>query len=128
MIVLDENFTESQCQLLRGWRMRPRQIGRDLGRAGMKDEEIPVLLRSLDAPTFFTRDLGSFRRDACHSRYCIVCLEVGEGEAALFVRKVLRHPALNSSARRQGMIVRASHVGLSLRSLGSEAALPWGQK
>lgn len=41
MIVLDENFTESQRQLLRGWRVWVRQIGFEVGRAGMKDEEIP---------------------------------------------------------------------------------------
>jgi hypothetical protein len=38
--VLDENIVESQRQLLHGGRIRVRQIGHDLGRAGMPDEEI----------------------------------------------------------------------------------------
>lgn len=40
MILLDENFPESQHQLLRSWRIRPQQIGYEIGRKGMQDEEI----------------------------------------------------------------------------------------
>ncbi len=57
MLVLDENIIESQAQLLRGWRFSPRQIGVDVGRQGMKDDEVIPLLHSLHQPTFFTRDL-----------------------------------------------------------------------
>jgi hypothetical protein len=39
MNVLDENIIESQRQLLKAWRIRPKQIGRDLGRKGMKDQQ-----------------------------------------------------------------------------------------
>jgi hypothetical protein len=38
MNVLDENFPESQRQLLRGWRIPIRQIGYEVGRKGMKEE------------------------------------------------------------------------------------------
>lgn len=34
-----------------------------LGRKGLKDEEIEVLLRRLRQPTFFTRDLGFYTPD-----------------------------------------------------------------
>ena len=34
MIVLDENFPESQRQLLRGWRFRIHQVGYEVGRKG----------------------------------------------------------------------------------------------
>jgi hypothetical protein len=45
MIVLDENFPESQRQLLRGWRVPARQIGYDVGRKGLKDDQvIPFLM------------------------------------------------------------------------------------
>ena len=37
MILLDENFPESQRQLLRGWRIPVRQIGVETGRKGMTD-------------------------------------------------------------------------------------------
>lgn len=52
MIVLDENFTQSQRQLLKSWRIPIRQIGYEVGRAGMKDDEIPHLLHQLHRPTF----------------------------------------------------------------------------
>ena len=46
MNVLDENIPEDQRQLLRSWRIRAYQIGREIGRQGLKDEQqiIPLLL------------------------------------------------------------------------------------
>jgi hypothetical protein len=38
--ILDEQVLESQRQLLRSWRIPIRQIGHDIGRKGMKDQEI----------------------------------------------------------------------------------------
>ena len=44
MIILDENIPESQRAVLRSRRIALRQIGQDIGRKGMKDNEvIPVL-------------------------------------------------------------------------------------
>ena len=63
MIVLDENFTESQRQLLRGWRISVRQIGYDIGRSGMDDDEIIPFLLRLRRPTFFTLDRGFYKRE-----------------------------------------------------------------
>ena len=60
MNILDENIVESQRQLLRSWRVRIRQIGHEVGRAGMLDEEILPLLRRIGHATFFTRDLRLF--------------------------------------------------------------------
>ena len=59
MNILDENVPESQPVLLRSWRIAFRQIGQDVGRMGMKDDEIIPLLHQLDRPTFFTLD-GDF--------------------------------------------------------------------
>lgn len=39
MIILDENFPDSQCRLLKSWRISLRQIGFEIGREGMKDDE-----------------------------------------------------------------------------------------
>ena len=47
-------------------------------------------------------------------RSAIVCLEVVSEEVAVFVRRVLRHPRLNTQAKRMGTVVRASHRGLGL--------------
>jgi hypothetical protein len=65
MIVLDENIPEDQRLLLRSWRVRAYQVGRDVGRAGFKDEQqiIPLLLK-LRRPTFFTRDLDFLTRSS----------------------------------------------------------------
>lgn len=59
MIVLDENIPEEQRLLLRSRRVRAYQVGRDVGREGMKDEQIIPWLLELSRPTFFTRDLGN---------------------------------------------------------------------
>ncbi len=40
MIVLDENILEDQRQLLLKWNVPIRQIGYEVGRKGMKDDEI----------------------------------------------------------------------------------------
>jgi hypothetical protein len=69
MLILDENIPEDQRVLLRSWRIRAYQIGRDVGRAGIKDEQIIPLLMKLRRPTFFTRDLGFFDAKLSHSRY-----------------------------------------------------------
>ena len=45
MIILDENILEGQRLLLQAWRLPARQIGLDIGRKGLKDEEIFVLLK-----------------------------------------------------------------------------------
>ena len=75
MIILDENFPESQRQLLRGWRVPIRQIGYEVGRSGMQDEEsIPFLLQRRRV-TFFTLDQGFYKQHLCHARYCLVYLE-----------------------------------------------------
>jgi len=92
MILLDENIPDDQRQLLRKWRLRPRQIGQDVGRQGMKDkEQIVPFLHKLDHPTFFTLDMGFFAKDFCHDGYCLICLDVSQKEAALFAKRFLRH-------------------------------------
>jgi hypothetical protein len=80
--VLDENILESQRQLLRSWKISVRQIGVELGRKGMADEEILPFLLTLSKPTFFTRDLGFANAESCHARRCLVVLAIGQYEAA----------------------------------------------
>ncbi len=40
MNILDENAPEDQRSLLQSWRIPIRQIGFDVGRKGMRDDEI----------------------------------------------------------------------------------------
>ena len=91
MNILDENILESQRALLRAWRIPVRQIGHEVGRKGLQDEEIIPLLLTLHHPTLFTRDLGFYSRQLCHADYSLVILAVGQYEAAHFVRRLLRH-------------------------------------
>lgn len=128
MIILDENFAESQRQLLRSWRIPVRQIGYDVGRAGMKDDEILPFLHHLRRPTFFSLDLGFYRRTHSHPRYGIVCLDIGDYDAATFVRRFLKHPRFDTEAKRLNAVIRLSYVGLTFWQTGidSEQRLNWG--
>ena len=128
MNILDENIIASQRQRLRSWRIRVRQIGVDIARKGLQDEEIVLFLHHLHRPTFFTRDRGFYRWEVCHWQYAIVCLEVAPEEVAIFVRRVLRHPRLNTQAKRMGTVVRASRRGLGVWQLHSqeEEMILWG--
>ena len=88
MNVLDENIVVTQRRLLRSWKLHFRQIGAEIGRAGMKDRgEIIPLLHTLRRPTFFTRDHDFYKADLCHRRYCLVFLDVAFDEAAEFTRR-----------------------------------------
>jgi hypothetical protein len=106
--LLDENINEDQHQLLLKWRIHVRQIGRDAGVAGMKDSEIIPFLHQLSQTTFFNSDRDFSRPNLCHPNYCLVYLIVEEAEVAQFVRRVLRHPELNSRAKRMGKVIRVT--------------------
>jgi len=121
--VLDENILESQRQLLRNWRIHARQIGHELGRKGMADEEIIPFLLTLRRPTLFTRDLGLYDRALCHARYCVVTLAVRQHEAAHFVRRFLRQGAFSTQAQRMGAVIRVMHIGLAVWRLHAEHEL-----
>lgn len=90
MTVLDENILEGQRLRLESWRIAARQIGVDIGRKGMKDEEIVVLLRTKRKATFFTRDAGFYLRELRHKSYCLAVMSVGQNEVASFIRRFLR--------------------------------------
>jgi hypothetical protein len=112
--VLDENVPASQREMLLHRHVRVRQIGVDVGRSGMQDDEIIPLLIRLRRPTFFTRDEDFFDRQLCHARYCLVYLDVRRQEVALFVRRLLADANFNTQAKRMGKVVRVSHDGLTV--------------
>jgi hypothetical protein len=113
VIVLDENILESQRTRLRGWRIHLSQIGRDLGRKGMQDEDIIPLLRTLRRPTFVSWDRDFFERSLCSDRFCLVYLDVGQLEVAAYLRRLLRHPQFKTWAQRKGRVVRVAPSGIS---------------
>jgi hypothetical protein len=130
MNILDENIIASQRQRLRSWRIPVRQLGVDIARKGLQDEEIIPFLHQLRRPTFLTRDRGFYRREVCHRQYGIVYLEVTPEEVAIFMRRVLRHSTLNTQAKRMSTVVRASHRGLGLWRLHAqeEEVKLWGSQ
>ena len=126
MNLLDENVDGDQREQLRTWGIRVRQIGHDIGRSGMQDDEILTLLHSLRRTTLFSRDRDFSGPRLCHSAYCLIFLHVPSDDTATYVRRVLRHPALNAQAKRMGAVIRASEPGLRVwRRNDSEQALTW---
>jgi len=120
MNILDENVLEGQRQLLLKWRVSFRQIGYEVGRKGMTDDEIIPFLLRLRRPTFFTIDHDFYRRVLGHARYGLVFLDVAQSEAAIFVRRLLRHREFDTQAKRMGVVIRASHTGLTVWRLHAE--------
>lgn len=106
--ILDENIPDAQRDILRDHRLAVRHVGRDIGWKGVKDHEIIPLLLRLHRPTFFTRDVGFYRRTWRHARYCLVVMNVTEVDAAKYVRRLLRHPEFRTRAQRMGLIIRLS--------------------
>ena len=126
MNLLDENVPDDQTELLRSWRVRVHQIGQGVGRLGMQDPEILTLLHSLRRVTLFSLDRDFSGPHLCHPAYCLVFLSVRRRNAATYVRRVLRHPALNTQAKRMGAVVRAGESGLRIwRRNEAEQALAW---
>jgi hypothetical protein len=123
MNVLDENISISQRNILKTWRIPAHHIGYDIGRKGMKDDEIIPLLLTLTRPTFFTLDWDYLERDLCHARYCLIYLDVRRDEVASFVRRVLQHPRFNTHTKRMGTVIRAAYSGLAIWHLHAEQAI-----
>ena len=113
MIVLDENIVDGQRLLLESRKIAARQIGLDVGRKGVKDEEIVVLLHRLRQPTFITRDLGFYSPELRHPHYAIIVAAVGQYELAAFVRRFLQHPEFATHSNRAGKIVRIASRGIT---------------
>lgn len=114
MNVLDENILKGQRQRIQSWRIPVRQIGYDIGRGGMKDDEIIPFLHRQRRVAFFTRDLGFYDRRLRHRQYCLVCMALDKHEVAIFTRLLLRHPEFDTEAKRLGSVVRISHMRVSV--------------
>ena len=128
MILLDYNIPQDQVEKLRRWRIHFRQIGFQVGRPEWDDQqEVLRYLHAEKRPTFFTRDLGFFRRQLCHSNYCLVVLAVPVLETAAYVRRVLRHPMFKLRACRQGKVMKVYSEKIALWETGQERmiSLDW---
>jgi hypothetical protein len=112
--VLDENIFESQRAQLQKWRIRASQIGDDLGRKGMADDEILPLLQTMRHPTFFSRDFDFFDKSLCNVRLCLAYLDVKPLDTAEYIRRFLRHADFKTWAQREGCVVRVAASGISV--------------
>lgn len=125
MIILDENIFADQREQLRDRNVTVRQIGFDLEEIGLSDEEIVTVLQRLTRTTFFSRDADFFDRRLCHSRYCIVWLDVKAAEAADYAWRFLRHPTFRSHKQRLGKVVRLSPKGIVFWYENKKEHLDW---
>jgi hypothetical protein len=109
VIILDHNIPENQAQQLRLWKIHFRQIGFEVGRPEWDDQqELLRYLHSTKQSTFFTRDVGFFRRRLCHPNYCIVVITAPVSETAAYIRRLLRNPRFRSRALRAGKVLKVS--------------------
>jgi hypothetical protein len=123
MIILDENIRADQRIALRAKRVPIHQIGFDVGREGINDEQIIPFLHTLRDATFFSRDEDFGKRHLAHPRYCLILLLVEEDDVAEFVRRILHHPRLDTKAKRMGTVVRVSYAGLSIWQRNEQRAI-----
>lgn len=122
MILLDHNIPEHQVELLRRARLRPQQIGRDVGRPEWQDfEEILRHLHRLKAITFITRDEDFFHRRLCHSNYSLVVVSGLVIDTAKDVRRFLRHRDFRTKQQRMGKVVRLSSTGMVWWEISKES-------
>lgn len=127
MIILDENILADQRQALLHWGVPFRQIGYEVTRKGIKDDNIIPFLLTLRQPTFFTSDGDFYKRGLCHPRYSLVHLNVDESDSAVYIRRVLHYREFSTRAKRMGAVIRASYSGLSTWRLraNEEARYQW---
>lgn len=104
-----------------------RQVGFEWGRKGMSDEDILARLRRLKRTTFLTCDAGFYRRQNCHSSYCLVQFAVAPEDTAAYAKRFLRHPGFRSFAARQGKVVRVQPSGIVYweRNAARECEVAW---
>jgi hypothetical protein len=127
MNVLDENIRDDQRVHLRQWGIRFRQIGKEISRPGIQDDNVLPLLHHLKRPTLFSQDEDFFKREFCHEAYCLVWLDVKHVEAAFYIRRFLRQPNFRAKALRMGKVARAHAGGVAYWEAGKErrASIKW---
>ena len=95
-------------------RIRLCQIGNEIGRKGMQDDDIIVLLQRLRRSTFITRDGDFFKKSLCSERYCLAFLDIRPAELAKYVRLLLRHADFKTWSQRRGCVMRVFATGIAV--------------
>lgn len=106
--VLDENIVAAERLKLEAAGLSLQQIGIEIPEV-RSDAEVIRYLHRENRITFITRNVADFyHRRYCHAHYCLLCLDVGVYEVAQVTLQLLRHPQLNTIAKRMGKVVRAT--------------------
>jgi len=113
MNLLDENIRHDQGEPLRRWRIKFRRFVVDVEYPGIKDSQIIPVLHRLTRPTFFTHDQDYFRRELVHPGYCLVWLDLFDGDAAWFIRAFLKHRLFSTRAQRMEVVARVHPGGVA---------------
>ena len=101
------------------WKIHVRQIGVEVGHAGMKDlDEIIPLLHTMRGPTFLTRDRDFYSSSLCYFGYCLAYFDVSLVTAAEFIRRFLRHKLFRTQVQRLGKVVCVNESGLAYWQAG----------
>jgi hypothetical protein len=102
-VLLDENMDRHVVAFLQSW-ITVGQIGHEVGRTGMQDEEIiPRLLLEVKRATLLTHDERIYRLQRPHARYCLVIVpELSAKQVAALVRRLLKLPGLKPSGNGWG--------------------------
>ena len=117
-VALDENIHREVTLMLRSW-VSAGQIGHEIGRKGMQDDEIiPRLLLEVKRATFLTQDRRIYRRERPHPGYCLVIVsELSVSEIVALVRRLFRIPGFHTIAERMGKIVRITQEYIHWKEL-----------
>jgi hypothetical protein len=114
MIICDENIDVAQVFLLRSWGARTKQIGPDIARKGISDPQMVSLLHGGTRWMLVTRDGAFYRASLCHSKYCILVLDVQRDEVAASVMRFLSTPHFRTQRSRLGTVARVSPNGIAI--------------
>ena len=123
MIVLDEQLLGRNIELeIARWYQGTVRFIVDLRPSTViKDDEIPLLLRQQNQPTFVTiNDRDFWRKTAIDRRYCIICFALPDWRAreiAPSLRALFRRPALRTQVQRMGKVIRVTDNEVSYYTL-----------
>jgi hypothetical protein len=128
VVILDHDIPRHQLEILQRARLRPQQIGREIGRPEWQDlEEILRYLHRQKSVTFFTCDEGFFRKRLTHPTYCIVVVSGFVVDTALYIRRFLFHPLFRTKRHGVGKVMRLSATGIAWWEIASASQQrhPW---
>lgn len=95
--------------------VRPREV--------IKDERVPVLLRTLRTPTFVTIDEGFWSNTWRDRHYCVLHFAMRDDEQRsipVLLRRLLRLPEFRTRAARMGKVTQVSRDHVRWYEFGDE--------